>query len=185
MTTTCAAVASTLPKEISSVSSAESTAFFTNFETTNLYETIERFDQIQNKRETQTVLVVDDSRMQRKRICEFLQQNGYNTEEAADGYDALNICQKISINSFCVDIQMPLMDGYELIGRLRKIDTYKFTNISVISGAHMNKENALARLNELDVYDFYEKPVDLDNLIADLDEKLINEAFDQKEAHRK
>ena len=163
----------------------ELTEFNTNFETANLYEKIEKVDQIQNRRESQTVLVVDDSRMQRKRICEFLQQNGYNTEEAADGYDALNICQKVVINSFCVDIQMPLMDGYELIERLRKLDAHKSTNICVISGVHMNKENALARLSELGVYDFYEKPVDLDNLIADLDEKLINDELSQTEASLK
>ena len=163
----------------------ELTEFNTNFETANLYEKIEKVDQIQNRRESQTVLVVDDSRMQRKRICEFLQQNGYNTEEAADGYDALNICQKVVINSFCVDIQMPLMDGYELIERLRKLDAHKSTNICVISGVHMNKEIALARLSELGVYDFYEKPVDLDNLIADLDEKLINDELSQTEASLK
>lgn len=153
----------------------ELTSFHANYETASFYEKIEKVDQIQNRRQTKTILVVDDSRIQRKRICEFLQQSGYRTEEAVDGYDALNICNKFQFDSFCVDIQMPLMDGYELIKNLRNLKEYRTTYICVISGVHMDKENVMARLYDLEVKGFYEKPVDLDDLIADLDDKLIGE----------
>lgn len=153
----------------------ELASFHANYETTSFYEKIEKVDQIQNKRQTKTILVVDDSRIQRKRICEFLQQSGYRTEEAVDGYDALNMCKKFEFNSFCVDIQMPLMDGYELIKNLRDLKEYRFTYICVISGVHMDKDNVTARLRDLEVHGFYEKPVDLDDLIAELDDKLIGE----------
>lgn len=151
----------------------ELTSASSEVDTTTFYEKVETVDTLRDQRRNHSIMVVDDSSMQRKRICEFLQSNGYKTEEAADGYVALDICENIAINAFCVDIQMPLMDGYELIERLRKLDGHKKTNICVISGVHMNKENTLSRLNDMDVFDFYEKPVDLDNLIANLDEKLI------------
>ncbi len=42
----------------------------------------------------------------------------------------------------------------------------------MISGGHVNKENILTRLEDLNVANFYEKPVDLEALIAELDSKL-------------
>ena len=115
--------------------------------------------------------------MQRKRICEFLQIQGYNTEEAGDGFEALKAADTTNFNAFFVDIQMPLMDGYELIENLRKTSSYKNTPIFVISGGHVNKESILTRLEDLDVSNFFEKPVDLAALLTEVDIKLsiINE----------
>ena len=141
-------------------------------EKNSLSEEIQEIDTSEQKRSLQKVLVVDDSKMQRKRICEFLQIQGYNTDEAGDGFEALKTADKTNFNAFFVDIQMPLMDGYELIENLRKTSSYKNTPIFVISGGHVNKENILTRLEDLNVANFYEKPVDLEALIAELDSKL-------------
>ena len=126
----------------------------------------------EHKRSLRKILVVDDSKMQRKRICEFLQIQGYNTEEAGDGFEALKAADKANFSAFFVDIQMPLMDGYELIENLRKSSSYKSTPIFVISGGHVNKDTILTRLEDLDVSNFYEKPVDLGSLLTELDIKL-------------
>jgi CheY-like chemotaxis protein len=67
---------------------------------------------------------------------------------------------------------MPLMDGYELIENLRKSSIYNNTPVFVISGGHVDRENILSRLEDLNVSNFYEKPVDLEALIAELDNKL-------------
>ena len=141
-------------------------------EKNSLSEEIQETDTSEQRRSLQKVLVVDDSKMQRKRICEFLQIQGYNTDEAGDGFEALKIADKTNFNAFFVDIQMPLMDGYELIENLRKTSSYKNAPIFVISGGHVNKENILTRLEDLNVANFYEKPVDLEALIAELDSKL-------------
>jgi len=142
-------------------------------EKNSLSEEIQEIDTSEQKRSLQKVLVVDDSKMQRKRICEFLQIQGYNTDEAGDGFEALKTADKTNFNAFFVDIQMPLMDGYELIENLRKTSSYKNAPIFVISGGHVNKENILTRLEDLNVANFYEKPVDLEALIAELDSKLF------------
>tara|TARA_A200000113_G_scaffold226020_1_gene249539 strand:+ start:66 stop:2972 length:2907 start_codon:yes stop_codon:yes gene_type:complete len=141
-------------------------------EKNSLSEEIQEIDTSEQRRSLQKVLVVDDSKMQRKRICEFLQIQGYNTDEAGDGFEALKIADKTNFNAFFVDIQMPLMDGYELIENLRKTSSYKNAPIFVISGGHVDKENILTRLEDLNVANFYEKPVDLETLIAELDGKL-------------
>ncbi len=141
-------------------------------EKNSLSEQTKAVDTSEQKRSLYKVLVVDDSKIQRKRICEFLQIQGYNTEEAGDGFEALKIADKTNFNAFFVDIQMPLMDGYELIENLRRTSSYKNTPIFVISGGHVNKENILTRLEDLNIANFYEKPVDLEALIEELDSKL-------------
>ncbi|MFL2795987.1 MAG: chemotaxis protein CheW [Paracoccaceae bacterium] len=146
-------------------------------ETSSLAEEVQELDTEEHKRSLRKILVVDDSKMQRKRICEFLQIQGYNTEEAGDGFEALKAAEYTNFNAFFVDIQMPLMDGYELIENLRKSSSYKNTPIFVISGGHVNKESILTRLEDLDVSKFFEKPVDLAALLTEVDIKLsiINE----------
>ena len=141
-------------------------------EKNSLTQEFKEIDTNEHKRSLRKILVVDDSKMQRKRICEFLQIQGYNTEEAGDGFEALKAADKTNFSAFFVDIQMPLMDGYELIENLRKSSSYKSTPVFVISGGHVNKDTILTRLEDLDVSNFYEKPVDLDSLLTELDIKL-------------
>ena len=141
-------------------------------EKNSLTQEFKEIDTNEHKRSLRTILVVDDSKMQRKRICEFLQIQGYNTEEAGDGFEALKVADKANFSAFFVDIQMPLMDGYELIENLRQSSSYKSTPIFVISGGHVNKDTILTRLEDLDVSNFYEKPVDLGSLLTELDIKL-------------
>ena len=146
-------------------------------EKNSLTQEVRKIDTNEHKRSLRKVLVVDDSKIQRKRICEFLQIQGYKTDEAGDGFEALKVADKVNFSAFFVDIQMPLMDGYELIENLRKNSPYKSTPVFVISGAYVNKESILTRLENLDVSNFYEKPVDLEALLTELDIQLsiINE----------
>lgn len=148
----------------------ELTQHNTKSETAMVYEKIERIDQVELQRSFAKILVVDDSGIQRKRICSFLESSGYQTIQASDGYEALKLAKDEKVNAFCVDIQMPLMDGYELIDRLRSQAEHQNTPIFVISGVHMNKENTVSLISEKIVQNFYEKPVDLESLLADLDE---------------
>ena len=141
-------------------------------EKNSLTQEFKEIDTNERKRSLRKILVVDDSKMQRKRICEFLQIQGYITEEAGEGFEALKAADKTNFSAFFVDIQMPLMDGYELIENLRKSSSYKSTPVFVISGGHVNKDNILTRLQDLDVSNFYEKPVDLSSLLTELDIKL-------------
>ena len=55
--------------------------------------------------------------------------------------------------------------------KLLKI-TYSNTPVFVISGGHVDRKNILSRLEGSNISNFYEKPVDLEALIAELDDKL-------------
>ena len=65
------------------------------------------------------VLVVDDSRVERRILSNILQQNGINPIEADDGVNAL---AAVKTNIPCLvtlDVEMPRMDGYEVCRQLK------------------------------------------------------------------
>ena len=69
----------------------------------------------------ETILVVEDEDPLRVAIAEYLQVHGYNVMTAADGNEALRICEQSSgtIVGMLTDLVMPGMDGIELAQSLR------------------------------------------------------------------
>ncbi|MFM6967221.1 MAG: response regulator transcription factor, partial [Rhodoluna sp.] len=67
------------------------------------------------------ILVVDDEPGVRDMICDTLRLSGYQPFEAADGFIALKWLRENTVDLIISDINMPNMDGYELLERLRAI----------------------------------------------------------------
>ena len=129
--------------------------------------------EIENQRLLKNIMVIDDSQMQRKRISEFLISGGYRIDEAEDGFQALKLCEIKSVDAFLVDLQMPVMDGFQFISSVRKIPKYRNAVLFVISGAQKNRDGVFAALKEFDVKNYFEKPVNLEEMISELDAQLI------------
>jgi two-component system chemotaxis response regulator CheV len=74
-----------------------------------------------------TVLIVDDSSLARKQIEATLAPLGVDCIMAHDGIDALEILEArdTEINALIVDVEMPRMDGYTLVRRLRDNPDYR------------------------------------------------------------
>jgi len=66
-----------------------------------------------------TILIVDDDPNIRELLRFYLQRESFNTIEAADGKEALEILEKEQIQLALVDIMMPHVDGYELCKEIR------------------------------------------------------------------
>ncbi|AIF42129.1 MULTISPECIES: response regulator transcription factor [Virgibacillus] len=66
-----------------------------------------------------TILIVDDDPHIRELLRFYLQKEGYQTEQATDGNEALKILENKTIHLALVDIMMPNMDGYELCKEIR------------------------------------------------------------------
>jgi len=80
-----------------------------------------------------TILIVDDSKAIRQSISFVLEQNEYQVIEAEDGLDALEKLEGESADLIITDINMPNMNGIELIGEVRAQDGYKFVPILVLT----------------------------------------------------
>lgn len=66
-----------------------------------------------------TVLVVDDSPMQRQMMTDLLNRNDFAVWTAKDGLDALAQARKTVPDVIVLDIVMPAMNGYEVCRRLK------------------------------------------------------------------
>ena len=66
------------------------------------------------------ILVVEDDKVIREGICEYLSEFGYEMYEADDGRKALDIFKDKDINLIILDIQIPLLNGLEVLKEVRK-----------------------------------------------------------------
>lgn len=107
------------------------------------------------------ILVVEDDKNLRKLITTYLQKNKYNTYEATNGEEALNVLDQSYIDLIVSDIMMPKMDGYELIKSLReaKYDV-PILIITAKSEIEDKKEGFL-----LGADDYMVKPIDIEEML--------------------
>ncbi|RMF58616.1 MAG: response regulator [Calditrichaeota bacterium] len=80
------------------------------------------------------VLIVDDSLSIRKYLSSLLMQNGYKTETARNGYEALELLNKHHFDLMVTDLEMPKLSGYELIETLRYDQRFSSFPIIVLTG---------------------------------------------------
>ncbi len=123
-----------------------------------------RFDEAAES--TGTVLVVDDEENIREMICNMLQDIGYNTLEACDGEEAIQIfTQKHGIiASIILDVTMPKMGGDRAMKYIRAIR--KDTPVIVTSGHAAEDMQTLFK--DFDVAQFIQKPYEpkaLENVV--------------------
>ncbi|MEO0871845.1 MAG: response regulator, partial [Pseudomonadota bacterium] len=67
-----------------------------------------------------TCLIVDDSRVIRKVSRHILETLGFTVDEAENGQEGLNACDKAMPDVVLLDWNMPVMTGIEFIIQLRK-----------------------------------------------------------------
>ena len=108
-----------------------------------------------------TVLIIDDE----KEICEsvkmILDYEGYQTDYSLLPSEGLTKIDSQSYSTLLLDIQMPEMNGFEVLKRVRE----KHFNLPVIIiTAHGSIENAI-KATKLGAFDFIEKPIDRDKLL--------------------
>jgi two-component system chemotaxis response regulator CheY len=80
-----------------------------------------------------TILTADDSSSMRQMIAFTLQNAGYEVIEAVDGNDALERLSSTPVQMLITDLNMPNMDGIELIQRVRALPQYKYVPIIMVT----------------------------------------------------
>ena len=80
-----------------------------------------------------TILAVDDSASMRQMVSFTLKGAGYDVIEAEDGQKALDKAKVSSVDLVLTDVNMPVMDGIELVRNLRTLSDYKFTPILMLT----------------------------------------------------
>lgn len=114
--------------------------------------------------EAATVMVVDDSLTVRKITGRLLERAGYRVMTAKDGEDALaQVVQQVP-DVILADIEMPRMDGFELVRALRAEPRWAALPVIMITSRIAPKHRQLAL--ELGVRHYLGKPYDEDELLS-------------------
>ncbi|MFQ2822680.1 MULTISPECIES: response regulator [Aeromonas] len=79
------------------------------------------------------ILIVDDSATIRQVVGMTLKGAGYEVMEASDGKDALKKLDGKKINLIISDVNMPNMDGITFVKEAKKLASYKFTPIIMLT----------------------------------------------------
>ncbi|HEY3491040.1 MAG TPA: response regulator [Candidatus Deferrimicrobiaceae bacterium] len=102
-----------------------------------------------------TILIVDDSRTMRKVISNRITETGLRIDkilEAQHGQDALEILSAASVDLVLTDINMPVMNGLDLISRIRDNPAWDALPVLVVSTegkGPMGKEAIIRGANNL------------------------------------
>ncbi len=79
------------------------------------------------------IMTVDDSASVRQMVSFTLREDGYEVIEACDGVDALSKMENTTLNMIVTDLNMPNMDGIELIKKVRAGSANKFVPIILLT----------------------------------------------------
>ena len=88
-----------------------------------------------------SVLVVDDSMLIRHAVCRFFEDRGFHVESAANGAEAVEMLMNFRPDIIITDLQMPKMDGLELIDHLKGTPHTSGIPIVVLAGRKNGSES--------------------------------------------
>ncbi|SMP56097.1 response regulator [Anoxynatronum buryatiense] len=108
------------------------------------------------------ILVVDDQAINRELIVRFLHRQEYVIEVAENGQEAVEACQKKNYKLVLMDLQMPVMDGYEAARQIRELKKGHQPFIVAVS-AHDSQEN-VQQCQSVGMNGFISKPIDFRKL---------------------
>lgn len=80
-----------------------------------------------------SIMTADDSASVRQMVSFTLKDAGYDVVEAVDGQDALQKLNGAGVNMLITDLNMPNLDGIELIRQVRARPEYKFMPIVMLT----------------------------------------------------
>jgi len=109
------------------------------------------------------VLLVDDDDDVREALAELIKLRGFPLLTATNGVEALSLLQKGTPCIILLDLVMPIMDGWQLLAKLRASPALREVPVVVISAhAASNPPTGVNRV--------LTKPIDLEDLYASLEE---------------
>jgi CheY-like chemotaxis protein len=110
------------------------------------------------------VLLAEDHMANTLTISEYLESHGFIVVNAHDGLEAVQLAEESNPDVILMDIQMPVMDGWEAMRRLRA--NPRFTNTPIIALTALAMPGDRERCLEAGADDYMSKPVSLKKLLG-------------------
>lgn len=120
-----------------------------------------------------TFLIVEDDMIMQKMLASALRNIGYRTIHSAyNGRDACELLQRYPIDIILSDLMMPVMDGLELLSKVRASDKYWSIPFIMISSESRQSRIIFSTEDEIEAY--IVKPLTTDILAQRIDTALTN-----------
>jgi two-component system cell cycle response regulator DivK len=94
---------------------------------------------------TKRILVIEDQEDNRAILRDLLTGAGFELIEAVDGEEGVKLAQSEQPDLILMDIQLPLIDGYEATRQIRAIDDLKSIPIIAVTSYALSGDEAKAR----------------------------------------
>ncbi|NNL56270.1 MAG: response regulator, partial [Pseudomonadales bacterium] len=130
-----------------------------------------------DSRDCPLVMVVDDSVTVRKVTTRLLERQGFEVVTAKDGLDAVEKLEDITPDIMLLDIEMPRLDGFEVVTRVRHEQRLATMPIVMISSRTGDKHRE--RAISLGANGFLGKPYQDKNLLSTINDFLPGHAAEQ------
>jgi len=121
---------------------------------------------------TKRILIIEDQDDNRKIMRDLLNTAGYKLIEAVDGEEGVKLAQIERPDLILMDIQLPILDGYEATRRIRASAELKSIPIIAVTSYALSGDDAKARAAGCDSY--VAKPFSPRELLAKVREFLPN-----------
>ncbi len=114
------------------------------------------------------VLVVDDQPLIVEELCEFLESSGYRCVPCVSSVEALErFNDDAGIGLVLCDLHMPEMDGIELVQAMQRLAGKQRVFEAIMLTGRADKQDVIKALRA-GIADYYQKPIDLDELLQGL-----------------
>ncbi|MEQ8970549.1 MAG: response regulator transcription factor [Coleofasciculus sp. C1-SOL-03] len=110
------------------------------------------------------ILVVDDNLGTRLSVSDYLEMSGYSVITAEDGQEALSLIDKYHPHLIVTDINMPKMNGYELVQQVRKRPAFRLLPVVFLTERSSTEERIKGYQLGCDLY--LPKPFEMKELSA-------------------
>jgi two-component system cell cycle response regulator DivK len=121
---------------------------------------------------TKRILVIEDQDDNRAIMRDLLNTAGYKLIEAVDGEEGVKLAQSERPDLILMDIQLPILDGYEATRRIRALAELKCIPIIAVTSYALSGDDIKARAAGCDSY--VAKPFSPRELLAKVREFLPN-----------
>lgn len=116
---------------------------------------------------SKSILIVDDSKVAREVIKEFISNDIVKISEAANGKEALCHLKQNYVDLIICDLNMPVMNGLELIENIKNSEKLSSTRIALITSE--SSFESLDKAKKMGVIAFLVKPVTEDQISTLID----------------
>ena len=105
------------------------------------------------------ILIVDDEEMIRNVLREYVEFEGNEADEAADGMEAVKKCRENDYDLILMDVMMPVMDGIAATKAIRSSDHPLAKTIPIVAMTANAFEDDVRKMREAGMNEHLSKPI--------------------------